>query len=162
MNELKILAFMQNMWVKDPAKVQKSLDRWKDKPEFWNNMVKTLLFAGCLTGRNIKKAFGQDLALSIIWDETTKEIADNPKYVPKADLEHMRNTILRVRPDVIITFGKNAESALEKIILNKNVFYHIRIPKHIFHAPHPAYVTRNPKAMDTINWVADRIKELVK
>lgn len=151
---MKILVFMQNMWVKEPAKVQVVLDRHKDKPDFWNRMVKSLLFSGCITGKRIKQAFG-DLTTDMIFDESTKEILNNPRDVPKADLVHMRNTILRIRPDAILTFGNHAAKGLDKIITSPYVFYHIRIPKHIFNAPHPA--ARQPETITRLKNIAQSI-----
>lgn len=151
---MKILVFMQNMWVKEPEKVKQAIERSKD-PEAWNNWVKTLLFAGCITGKRIKQVFG-DLVEDMIFDESTKEILNNPRDVPKADLEHMRNTILRIHPDTIITFGNHASKALEKIITSPYPFYHIRIPKHIFNAPHPA--ARQPETMARLKRIAISIR----
>ena len=85
-NKPVIVAFMQNMWVKDPVKVQAMIDRHPDK---WNWYVKAFLFSGCITGRRIKQAFGEELANSIIYEECTKEIADNPKTICKPDLKHI-------------------------------------------------------------------------
>jgi len=96
---MKILVFLQNMWVKNPLKVKKILAK---NPEKWNEICKDLLFMGCITGKRIKAAFG-DLTDNMIFDETTKEIADNPKVVLKADLSHISDTIKRIKPDIILT-----------------------------------------------------------
>lgn len=152
---MKVLAFLQNMWVKDPAKVQVSLDRWKDTPEFWNRMVASLLFSGCITGRRIKTAFGDDLAFSIIYDECTKEIADNPKVILKPDFEHIANTIKRIKPDVIITFGNHAYKAVTSMYESGAIFYHTVPTCKIIVSPHPA--ARQPDTLDKLKAVAEKL-----
>lgn len=66
-----ILAFMQNMWVKDPSRVKAMIDRQPDefkRREFRLQITKRLLFAGCKSGRVLRAVFG-DLCDEIIWEE---------------------------------------------------------------------------------------------
>jgi len=137
-----------------PAKVQAALKR-SDNPDTWNQWCKILLFQGCITGKRIKAVFG-DLVDDMIFDQSTKEILNNPREVPKADLKHMRNTILRIRPDTIITFGNHTTKALHKIITSPDMWYHIRIPKIIFNAPHPA--ARQPDTIAKLKSVAEKLR----
>jgi len=140
------------MWVKNPLKVKKILAK---NPEKWNEICKDLLFMGCITGKRIKAAFG-DLTDNMIFDETTKEIADNPKVVLKADLSHISDTIKRINPDIIITFGKHAENALMSMYKSGVIYYHSTpVPKHIFNAPHPA--ARQPETIVKLKVIAKMV-----
>lgn len=148
-----IVAFLQNMWVKNPDNVKRMLDRWKDDPDFWNKTCRNLLFMGCKTGRVIKQVFGEDLAYSIIYDECTKEIAGDAKRVCKPDPCHIEATLNRLKPDVVITFGKIAYSAVFDVIYgSKGKFKPFLLP-----SPHPA--ARQP---DTISKLRNVSKHLLK
>src|SRR5580693_5868087 len=68
---MAILGFLQNAWFKDPVGAQKIFDRY---PERRNELIARFLFAGCLTGRNLRKALGEDLCETIIWEETSPKI----------------------------------------------------------------------------------------
>ena len=46
-------------------------------------LIRYLLFAGCITGRRLKQALGEDLCQRIIWQEANPTVADNSKdYFP--------------------------------------------------------------------------------
>lgn len=103
------------MWVKDPARVKRDIERHGE--EFRLRFVKYALFAGCLTGRRLKAAFGE-LVDVIHWEETTRAIAGDPRTVFPADLQHMQAVIERQRPAVILTFGGIARDAVVKCRLS--------------------------------------------
>jgi len=152
-----ILCFMQNMWVKKPKKMYKIL---KEKPNDWNMWCKTLLFAGCTSGRRLKQAFG-DVVNLMIWDETTKEICDNPRTVPKADLTHISDTIKRIKPDIIITFGKHAEKAVCDMYESGVIYYHSTpLPKHFFLCTHPA--ARQPDTIEKLTRIAQKLNNVLQ
>jgi hypothetical protein len=140
MSEPIILAFLQNLWVKNPEIVYNKLKR---NPGSWNRWCKKLLFSGGTTGRRIKEVFG-DLADNIIWDEVTKEIADNPKIICKPDNEHIINTIERVKPQIIIVFGNVAQKAVSDLS-EGNIELRKRLRKNriFLAAPHPARRDKN-------------------
>ena len=142
MKTIIILAFLQNLWVKDP---RYTYDFFKKYPNSRNNIIKSLLFMGCLTGRRIKKAFGWELADRIIYDECTKEIANNPKTICNPDLEHIKETLNKFKPDRVITFGAIAYKAVSKVF-----------PKDkIFKSPHPA--ARQKNTMDKLKSIAKEL-----
>jgi hypothetical protein len=154
---MKILAFLQNMWVNEPEKVKELV-----KTTDWNRLVYWFLFRGCKTGQVIKQVFGE-LANKIIYDETTREIAGDPKTTFKPDLKHMHLSILKHKPDIIITFGKIAENAMMEYLCNKEYFtertadnYSISV---IHRLPHPAAASRNPQYMLHLKHAAKQIKE---
>lgn len=100
---MTIVAFLQNMWVHNQEEWTKFFE---SHPEKWNAMVKHLLFEKSLTGRRIKSAFGEELVEKIIFEECTMEIASSPKTVIPADLKHITAALERIKPDIVIAFGK--------------------------------------------------------
>lgn len=107
------LAFLQNMWVKDPERVRKAIE--EDGEEFRRRFMRYALFAGCKTGRMITKAFGKSLVEAMEFEETTRVISGNPKEILPVDLVHMRNAIELHKPKVIIAFGAIAHNAMAQI-----------------------------------------------
>lgn len=115
---MKILAVLQNMWVKDPVRVREILLR---HPQARRRMIVSSLFAGCATGRILKKVFGDDCPNRFTWDESTREIAGNPRDVYKADLEHLRQVLFEESPDIVIGFGRIACGALQQLVDGQNL-----------------------------------------
>ncbi len=113
---MKVLAFMQNMWVKNPEKVKASIERmhFTKRDEYRRRLIHYLLFAGCVSGRRLRAAFG-DLCDEIIWDEASNEIAGDPKTICFPVPRHIECAIEHYNPDIVITFGKLAGDAVEKI-----------------------------------------------
>jgi hypothetical protein len=121
---MKIVAFLQNMWVRDPDRLKRAIER--DGEELRIRMMEYALFAGCVTGRRLKSAFGE-LVEDIVWEETTREIADNPKTIFPAQPEHIKAVLEKYQPDVVLTFGKIAADAVKPLWSGR-----------IICAPHPA------------------------
>lgn len=144
MQSITIMGFLQNMWVKDPAKVQAALNR-SDDPNVWEFWVKALLFSGCLTGKRIKSAFGS-LADNIIYDECSKEIADNPKTICKPNPDHIKRSLIKHEPNIVIAFGNHAYKAL----LPFSMYYDM-----IIKSPHPA--ARQPDTIQKLRAIPELI-----
>lgn len=108
---------MQNLWVRDPEKVGTMFRRHGEA--FRLQFIQYALFRGCLTGRRLKSAFGDDCK-RIIWEESTKQIAGDPKTIFPADHLHMVDVIRTYKPTVIITFGRIAHEALQAVFENHN------------------------------------------
>lgn len=136
------VAFLQNMWLRNPEVAKSAIARLGDGHRL--RLIQFALFRGCLTGRRIKAAFG-DLVDSILWEETTREIADNPKTIFLADTAHIKAVLAaRSAETPVITFGKIAWDAVSALW-----------PGRIVRCPHPA--ARQP---DTIARLAHAAKEL--
>lgn len=108
------VAFMQNMWVRDPARVRAIIDRHGEEAR--RKLIYQFLFAGCISGRRLKAAFG-NLIDTIAWDEASPEIADNPKTICAPCPEHIRRVLNAYNPKVVVTFGRVASEAVSKIWL---------------------------------------------
>ena len=156
---MKILAIMQNQWFQDPARIQRMLDKWKaseteeDYYKLRERLIARCLFAGCRSGQVLKQTLG-DLVDYIVWDEASPEIGDKSSSSFGFDSEHMHNTIERVRPDVIITYGKVAADGLTDSLRR---FESTVVFKHI-EAPHPT--SRGSDKMTKLHRVRELINEL--
>lgn len=134
---MKVVAFLQNQWFRDPERIKKiiadTVDResehgGRDEAGVREFYIASFLFMGCLTGKRLRSVFGEDLCNEIVWEEVSREIGGHASSVFPADLNHMRDVIGRHKPDVILAFGKLAENAIRNIRPNVN---------RIISGPHP-------------------------
>lgn len=109
---MKVVAFLQNQWFKDPERAKMILERYEKDERHGGNgremFLRDMLFLGCLTGKNLQKAFTWDVCADIIWEESSKNMGGNSASKFKADPEHMKAVIEKHHPDVIMVFGKVA------------------------------------------------------
>src|SRR3954470_24274441 len=122
---MTILAFLQNMWFKDPERARGVFER---NPDRRNQLIATYLFMGCTTGKRLLAAFGEKLCDEIIWEECSLEIGGRSGSLFPADVAHMRAAIETHKPDVILGFGAVARDALAFIAPGNRTII----------APHPA------------------------
>lgn len=107
----KILAILQNQWVKDPDAVRRAIANSKDPVAYRRRFNAYALFAGCMTGRRLRKEFGA-LCDEIVWEEASTQIGGHAASSFPADLNHIRAAIADVKPSIVIGFGKIACDAL--------------------------------------------------
>jgi hypothetical protein len=134
---MKIVAFLQNQWFRDPERIKRIIERTtereategqKDAQAVREYYISSFLFMGCVTGRRLKQCLGEELCDDIVWEEISKEVGGQSSAVFPADLKHMRFVIDRHRPDVVLAFGKAATDALKEI----------RPACDVISGPHPA------------------------
>lgn len=131
---MTILAFRQNQWFHNPAKVERLMQVY---PQNRESMIRYALFAGCLTGRRLKAAFGEELCDQIIWEEASPVISGHASDCPPADPQHMAAVITKHRPDVILVFGTIAGDGIKQI--SSGAFDRsLPISVRIIAGPHPA------------------------
>ena len=130
------VAFLQNMWVRDPNRVKAMIT--KDGEELRSRLIEYSLFAGCVTGRRIKKAFGQEALDKIVWEESTREIAGDPKTIFPPDPAHIADVLKKHDPTVVITFGQIAYKAVKPLWTGA-----------LLQLPHPA--ARQPDTINRLN-----------
>lgn len=109
---MKTVAFLQNMWVRDPDHARGSLATYGDR--WWRRATYQFLFGGCLSGRRLKSAFG-DLCQTIIWEESTREIAGDPRTILAPQPAHIRAVIDTEQPAIVLAFGRIASGAVGPI-----------------------------------------------
>ncbi len=109
---MKILCILQNTWAEHPERVHALLAK---NPDRRHEVVARLLFAsGCLTGRRILTVFGELLKLhDFTFENASTVITGDSGGRPPYNVEHVRQTINRHRPDVILAFGCSAKEALK-------------------------------------------------
>lgn len=108
---MKILAFLQNQWFRDPEAARAAFARHPDRR---NDLIRLYLFMGCLTGKRLRQVFG-DLCEEIIWEECSTEIGGKSSTAFPPDLNHMRAAIAKHAPRVVLVFGSLAQGATSTI-----------------------------------------------
>jgi hypothetical protein len=131
-NAPKVLAFLQNMWFQDPEGAKRIFDR---HPEKRNYLIAQFLFMGCLTGRRLKAAFGEELCDQIVWEECSREVGGHSRAKFKADLEHIGGALVGHRPDIVLAFGSIAANA---VFLALNGLTGTAFRTELICGPHPA------------------------
>lgn len=127
---IKILAFLQNQWFKDPEGVKAMMEEHPDRRERY---IKAFLFMGCLTGKRLRSALGEELCDSIVWEEISPEIGGHSASKFPPDLPHIRKVIEKHSPDIVLAFGALAKDGVRFVCCDTDV-------KHpcVMFAPHPA------------------------
>lgn len=147
---MKILAFLQNQWFNDPEGVKAMLNRQRDCGEFTQEqmrhrvrrrLIHYALFAGCLTGRRLKRTFGK-LTDEIVWEEGSPEIGGKASSFFPPDEKHILATIEEEKPDFILCFGASNRPVLEKLCPCPIS------PYRVIFMPHPA--ARHVTVMDDL------------
>jgi hypothetical protein len=109
----KILCFLQNQWFKDPDNARAIFAR---HPEHRRQLIARFLYAGCLTGKILREAWGHELIHAITYENASPLIGGRSDAAFPADLEHMKKAIEEERPWVVVALGKTAQEALKMII----------------------------------------------
>lgn len=107
---MTVLAIMQNQWFKDPARVAAIFSR-HPSASFRRRFIKHSLFQGCKSGNVLMSVFG-DMLDDWIFEEASPKVGGDSSASFPADLIHIANAISDVKPGIIVTFGKTAESAV--------------------------------------------------
>ena len=142
-----VLAFLQNMWVKQPDRVKASIAAHGE--EFRLALMRRFLFAGCKTGRNLTKVFGDELLEQFTFEETTREIAGDAKTIFPADREHIRDCIVKHQPRIVVAFGQIAHDAVNSIRTAADGWVYIA-------AHHPA--SRHPASWNSLLAAAAKVQ----
>ena len=108
----EVLAILQNQWFKNPERVREIYashngDRIRD-----SKFRAAALFMGCLTGRRIAQAFGDEWRHRIAYEEASPVITQYASASPCFDALHIRHAMNFWKPKVVIAFGKTALNGL--------------------------------------------------
>lgn len=101
-----IVAFMQNPWF-PPGTKKEVVDRYLSDQDFHRRLL-----ARTMSGRRLLDAFGPDMFGRIHWDNVAPTAAEEANGKTDVDAEHIERVLNRVKPDLIICFGKLAEWAI--------------------------------------------------
>lgn len=132
---MKILAFLQNQWFKDPERMTRIYAKCGGDLDKIAQLDATYLFFGCLTGRRLRTAFGEELCDQIVWANASPKLAGKSSGAFPADPEHMKRMIRHFDPGIVLTFGKIAAEGLQQTVprLERSHVDFVTIA-----APHPA------------------------
>ena len=139
---MKILAFLQNQWVRDPKRLAAMIER---TPAARERFLMYALFQSH-TGNRLKQVFGED-CMEWNWDNASPQIGGHSSSCFPADPEHIKAVLEEHQPDVVLTFGKVASDALRKTC------DHFKL----IAGPHPA--ARQDNVMAKLEKMADSLKE---
>lgn len=151
---MKIVAFMQNQWFKNPERVKATIARTiekeaargtRDAQAVREYYIAAFLFMGCLTVRRLKMALGEDLCDSIIWEEQSPEIGGKSSSVFPPDFVHIRRVLGIHDPSHVVAFGVHAQGALLEIQQRDQSRWKLIL------APHPA--ARQENVMERLKLV---------
>lgn len=120
-----VVAFMQNMWVRDPVRVKRCIEQFGEG--YRRRLIHYALFAGCLSGQRLKAAFGEQLCSQIKWEEASREVTGYASAAPPADRAHIAAVLATFNPDVVLCFGRTAGAAVPALFTGRMIL-----------APHPA------------------------
>jgi hypothetical protein len=152
---MKVVAFLQNMWFRDPERSQKLLEMYESREaDGRERFVRDFIFFGCLTGRRLLTAFGDEMRWSIVWEEASRAIHGHSSAAPPADPQHMNAVMLKHQPAVVLLFGKIAQSGY---VLCE--YRHRILPVHIIALPHPA--ARGGNVISELAAGAKRLREIL-
>jgi hypothetical protein len=99
---MKILAVLQNTWVREPARVEAMIAR---DPSKRRRIIAMLLFAGRgLTGKRLRAALG-GWCERIEWENASTTIASSPREPVVGNCVNLATTLYDVQPHIVITFG---------------------------------------------------------
>jgi hypothetical protein len=125
---------------------------------FRSLFIKRALFAGCLTGRRLRAAFGE-LHEDIHWEEISREIGGHASSVFPADQKHIVEVLANEKPKIILTFGKLAGAAIEPAISAALANGDLDWRPHMISGPHPA--ARGVNTVDDLNRMRDELFRLL-
>jgi len=126
---MKVVAFMQCLWLKDPERGRETMQRMEAQG-LRERFLYRLLFHGGKSGR-VLQATLHHWCERIVWEECTKEIGGNSGAVFLPDPVHMKAVIAKHNPTHILSLGKVASGAVESLKPNLFGAQHLK-------AVHPA------------------------
>lgn len=115
---MKILAFAQNQWFKNPARMQAMLaGRYYngDREKF----IKTFLFFRCRTGIVLRSTLTEELCDRIIWEEASPLMGDHAGAKFPPDPVHIKRVISKHDPTVILGFGNQARDGIGVALIDR-------------------------------------------
>ncbi len=149
--KLPVLCFLQNQWIKPESivGVRRIYAKHGTTPEGRASVNARILFAGSLTGKRLRAAFG-DLSDRIIWEEASREVGTVSRAAFPPDPGHMEAVYKYFKPQIVVTFGKQAETGWRTLNPLGN------FPCLCWTCCHPAH--RKSDTMTEVRTVANRVR----
>jgi hypothetical protein len=151
----RVLGILQNQWFKNPESARRIYASHNGDRERSAKFRASALFMGCLTGRRIRDAFGEDMRHIITYEEASPEIGSVSSAAFPADKFHITKAIEWWEPEIVIAFGKIAGDGVLQAMKHMefcgtNGFYFTA-------APHPA--ARCATVMSELRSVARDVRQ---
>lgn len=140
---MKIVAFLQNQWARDPVAMKRIYDRYATDLNKRADLNARFLFYQSLTGRRLKMAFGEKCD-EIIWEEATTEITAVSSAAPRPNPAHIKRVLEYHSPHAVMIFGAGHRQAVLKAIEESERVIDVMI------FAHPA--ARTITSEDLIEW----------
>lgn len=138
------LALLQNQWFKDPARWERLMSSPRRR-----EYLRNALFYTCLTGKRLLAAgFDPD---AIIWENVHPKIGSKPSDCFGVLQSHVNQIYHEVQPDIILRFGKVAQSC--ELPANFRFDY-------VIDGPHPA--ARHPTCLDELRQINARLIDICR
>lgn len=152
---MRVLAFLQNMWVL-PHQVR-FVSRWDPTSIQRERMITYALFAGCITGRRLRAAFGEFLCDSIRWQEASPVIANSPRDYYPPDRDHILAVLHKHQPGLVLGLTQRGWPIIKDICSTWNTSRDKALI--LLACPHPA--ARHPSAFAELQETGNQIHQLV-
>lgn len=153
---MKVLAFLQNQWFKDPARAEAIYASHAGDYDRIARLDAAYLFMGCLTGRRLQGAFGETASTDITWTNASPKMGGRSQSSFPADPTHIRTVIIHHKPVIILLFGKVAQEGVMSELLSMKQSGTISaagIPT--ISGPHPA--ARHSTVTQELSKMAERL-----
>lgn len=126
----KTLAFLQNMWARDPAALRASRSRVRSigQGQSWASGILRL----SRTGQRLHDLFGSKDFCRIIWENTTDVIGATSNSAPQPDPAHIADRLRFHAPDIVLLFGRAAQKSVLDALGGIESG-----PEHVISFPHP-------------------------
>lgn len=159
---MKIVGFLQNLWVKNPEKVVRMFSR-DPRPDYREDLLRRFLFYKSRSGKVLQAVFGKELCARIVWEESTREISGNSRgpcgRPPSPDVGHITEVLTRHRPDMVLAFGSIAANGCMKALMGMTFAgERERFQAELIAGPHPAAIGKEP--LRRLNEMRVRIEAL--
>ncbi len=147
MTEPIAVAFLQNMWFKNPARMRKIYAGYLEREETGlgrQRFIRDFLFFGCVTGRRLDAAFepvfGDDWRWRIWWEEASDQWGGHAASNFGFNSKHIATVLIERKPAVVLLFGKVAVAGFESAVRNEMLG---EFRTTLLIGPHPAARTAN-------------------
>lgn len=158
---MRTVAILQNQWFDNPQKIQGMYDGRLSQCETAGQRIEArarldhlFLFYKCLTGRRIKRAFGEDFT-KIVWVNASLKIGDRSASKFPHDIPHLIAVIKHYNPQCIMTFGRIAREAYVEL---HDKHHQVVASRRWLCGPHPA--SRQANIVEEMKLIAKQWRKL--
>lgn len=153
---MTVVAFLQNMWFKDPERMKKVYAHYLKREEDGlgrQRFIRDFLFFGCKTGKMLDKAFepvfGDEWRWKVWWEEAHDQWGGHAASSFGFNARHMADVLVAKKPTAVLLFGKVASDGFAAVFKQKLIENY---QSHLIIGPHPA--ARGPDVAASLSSMA--------